>query len=111
MSNLHTISEPLLAYPGHKGKSLHKLLLNIPVRDRYIEAFGGTGIFLLHRPVSRLEVYNDVNSVWACTVIRIRNSRTPNYLVNLPYSAELFEVPGTLTGWEILPIKHISTTT
>lgn len=46
-------------YPGGKSRSLGQLLHHLPVRRSYIEPFGGSGVVLLNRPVSKLEVYND----------------------------------------------------
>jgi len=46
-------------YPGGKSRSLGELLDRLPVRGSYVEPFGGSGVVLLNRPVSKLEVYND----------------------------------------------------
>jgi len=46
-------------YPGGKSRSLEQLLHHLPVRRSYVEPFGGSGVVLLNRPVSALEVYND----------------------------------------------------
>jgi len=46
-------------YPGGKSRSFKKILEQLPQRDSYIEVFGGSGIVLLNRKISHLEVYND----------------------------------------------------
>lgn len=46
-------------YPGGKSRSLGNLLHHLPIRRSYVEPFGGSGVVLLNRPVSQLEVYND----------------------------------------------------
>ena len=46
-------------YPGGKSRSADKILPHLPYRDSYIEVFGGTGIILLSRHKSPLEVFND----------------------------------------------------
>ncbi len=46
-------------YPGGKSRSFRTILPLLPQRDSYIEVFGGSGIVLLNRKPSRLEVYND----------------------------------------------------
>lgn len=50
------------AWPGGKSRSLLRLLPLIPYGDRYIEPFGGSGIVLLNRKPSRLDVFNDAHS-------------------------------------------------
>jgi DNA adenine methylase len=47
------------SYPGSKGDHLDKLLPHIPYGSGFGEAFGGTGIVLLNRERSKLEVLND----------------------------------------------------
>lgn len=46
-------------YPGSKGQQLHNILPHLPFTDKYGEAFGGSGVVLLNRPRSKLEVFND----------------------------------------------------
>ena len=40
-----------------------KLLSRIPEHDCYCEVFGGGGALLLAKPLSKLEVYNDLDSI------------------------------------------------
>lgn len=47
------------AYPGGKGRSLEFILPNLPYRKSYIEPFGGSGVVLMNRNPSELEVFND----------------------------------------------------
>jgi DNA adenine methylase len=46
-------------YPGSKARALEHLLKYIPVREVYVEPFGGSAALLLARRPSKLEVYND----------------------------------------------------
>ena len=46
-------------YPGGKFRSLGQILPNLPYRAGYIEPFGGSGVVLLNRGTSKLEVLND----------------------------------------------------
>jgi DNA adenine methylase len=46
-------------YPGGKSRSLEQVLPRLPVLRSYVEPFGGSGVVLLNRPVSQLEVFND----------------------------------------------------
>ena len=46
-------------YPGAKSRSLDHILPHLPYRNTYIEHFGGSGVVLLSRHESKLEVFND----------------------------------------------------
>lgn len=47
-------------YPGGKDKSIVHLLEYLPVRDKWIDCCGGSGIVTLNRPKSKIiDVYND----------------------------------------------------
>lgn len=47
------------AYPGSKGDQIKLIQPYLPYGTGYGEAFGGTGVILLNRQPSKLEVYND----------------------------------------------------
>lgn len=47
------------AYPGAKGDHLAEILPHLPYGSGYGEAFGGTGVVLLNRDPSKLEIFND----------------------------------------------------
>lgn len=47
------------AYPGNKTESLKHILPHLPYGKGYGEPFGGSGVVLLNRQPSKLEVYND----------------------------------------------------
>lgn len=53
-------------YPGSKAEQLDKILPHLPQREGYGEPFGGSGIVLLNRRASKLEVYNDRYSGVTC---------------------------------------------
>ena len=46
-------------YMGAKTRSLKHILPMLPYRNSYIEVFGGSGVALLNRRSSKLDVYND----------------------------------------------------
>jgi DNA adenine methylase len=50
------------AWPGGKSRSVDKILPYLPYEGSYIEVFGGSGIVLLNRKPSKIEVFNDRNS-------------------------------------------------
>lgn len=47
------------AYPGAKDSSLNEILKHLPYGKGYGEAFGGSGVVLLNRTASKLEIFND----------------------------------------------------
>ena len=49
-------------WPGSKQKSLSNILDKLPIRNGFIEVFGGSGAVTLNRPVSKFQVFNDANS-------------------------------------------------
>jgi len=46
-------------WPGGKGRSLKHILPLLPYRGGYVEPFGGSGVVLINRRKSSLEVFND----------------------------------------------------
>lgn len=49
-------------YPGGKFKSLANILPHLPYEEKFIEVFGGSGVIMINRRKSDLDVYNDINS-------------------------------------------------
>ncbi|WP_309628196.1 DNA adenine methylase [Brevundimonas sp.] len=54
-------TRPPLRYFGSKFRLARKLLPYFPPHDQYGEPFGGSGSVLLHKPRSRVEIYNDLD--------------------------------------------------
>lgn len=54
------------SYPGGKGEMLDKILPFLPYGSGYGEPFGGSGVVLLNREPSKLEVFNDRYSGVTC---------------------------------------------
>lgn len=65
-----TFTRAPFGWPGGKSRSLKHLLPLLPVRGNYVETCGGSGIVLLNRRKSPLEVFNDrysgVTSFYRC---------------------------------------------
>lgn len=59
LKNREAILRAPFAYPGSKMRSVKKILPELPLYKRYVEPFGGSGVVLLNRPKSELEVLND----------------------------------------------------
>lgn len=63
VSELNEVRENYLrlpfGYPGSKAAELPKILPYLPYTNMYGEAFGGSGVVLLNRQPSKLEIFND----------------------------------------------------
>ena len=83
-------------WAGGKGRQLDYLLPLIPITRIYCEPFGGGGSVLLNRPLSEIEVYNDLDGelVNLFTVIQddasYRDFR--RRVAFTPYSRDVFTV-------------------
>lgn len=55
----NTIIRAPFGYVGGKRRSVKYILPYLPYRERYIEAFGGSGVVLINRQKSAYEVLND----------------------------------------------------
>ncbi len=53
------LKSPLSGYRGSKAKALKHILPMLPDRHTFVDVFGGTGVVLLNRRSSLVEVYND----------------------------------------------------
>ncbi len=67
-------------YPGNKFAELKQILQHIPIGKGYAEPFGGSGVVLLNRPMSKLEIFNDR---YAGVTDFIRVARDPALLPQL----------------------------
>lgn len=54
-----TILRPPFGYPGGKSRSVKHILPLLPMRDVYVEPFGGSAAVLIARAPVKLEVFND----------------------------------------------------
>lgn len=68
-------------YPGSKANELDKILPHLPYTSKYGEPFGGSGIVLLNRHPSKLEVFNDRYSGVTCFFRVIRNPELRDQLI------------------------------
>ena len=75
-------------YPGSKSKMLSDLYSLLPNHITCVDVFGGSGAFLLNKPKSQIEVYNDVNRalVTFFRVVRDRCDELVEKLEWTPYS-------------------------
>lgn len=79
-------------YPGGKGRQSEWILDKMPPHDTYVEVFGGSGALLYNKPISKNEVYNDLNEdlTQFFEVLRTREDDLVDWLQAVPYSRSLY---------------------
>lgn len=89
-----SVQKAPFAYPGGKSRSLKHLLRYIPMTDRYVEVFGGSGVHLINRAPCKFEVYNDRFSglidFYRCVQDPEKLEALINYLEGMLWSREWF---------------------
>ncbi len=80
-------------YPGGKGRNSDWIIEKIPPHDTFVEVFGGSAAITFNKPVSKYEVYNDVNDdlVQFFNVLRERTDELVEWVRRVPYSRALYE--------------------
>lgn len=88
-SKLHAFS-----YIGGKYFLIPVLLGLMPAHKTYVEVFGGSGSFLLNKPESKVEIYNDINSsvVNFFRVLRESPGKLTKLLNKTPFARDEFAV-------------------
>lgn len=85
----------LVPYLGGKIRLVPDLIRLIPREHRcYVEVFGGGAAFLLNKPPSRVEIYNDIDNELVNLFMTVRDHPTQfiRHVRSLPYSRTLREV-------------------
>lgn len=84
---------PILNYHGGKWKMKKWIIENLPEHDIYIEPFGGGASVLLGKPVSRHEVYNDLDENIFNVFFQYRNNSDilVKKLESTPYSRREYD--------------------
>lgn len=72
-------------YPGSKAEQLDLILPHLPYRNGYGEPFGGSGVVLLNRRPSKLEVFNDRYSGVTCFFRVVRDKSRLNEFLERVY--------------------------
>jgi DNA adenine methylase len=96
--NIECVREKIIkapfSYIGGKVQSVRTIIPFLPVRNAYIEPFGGSGVILLNRAKSKVEVYNDrfggVSDFYRCIADEKLLERLTNRLELALRSRELF---------------------
>jgi len=84
----------LLPYIGGKHYLVKQLLKYIPYHNTYVEVFGGSGIFLIKKPLSFIEVYNDKDDNLYNFMIQVRDNTQKLFywIKRTPISVKLFKL-------------------
>ena len=81
-------------YAGSKLRSLKYILPHLPYHKKYIEVFGGTGVVLINRERSDLEVFNDrfsgITDFYRCLRNKHKMEEVEDYLTMMLHSREEF---------------------
>jgi len=80
-------------YPGGKYYHADWIISRLPVHRCYVEPFGGSGVVLLSKPESDVEVYNDRDGdvVHFFEVLRDRPDELQEWLARVPFSRDLHD--------------------
>lgn len=80
-------------YPGGKGRRSDWIIDKMPAHDTYVEVFGGSGALLYNKPISKNEVYNDLNDdlTQFFEVLRNREDELAEWLHTVPYSRSVYQ--------------------
>lgn len=92
VAKLNSLKLNAFSYIGGKFYLVPRLIPMIPVHSCYVEVFGGSGSFLLNKPVSEVEIYNDINSsvVNFFSVLREHPKKLVKLLDKTPYARDEF---------------------
>ena len=90
-------------YIGSKHSCLSQIFPLIPITDRWVDVYGGSGVVTLNRPRVKFEVYNDRHSGLVAFYKMISSEAGTQALKErcslFPHSRELFI--DYLKGWEV----------
>lgn len=78
-----TVQRAPFNYPGGKSRSVNQILPHLPLKRIYVEPFGGSGVVMLNRVESPLEVFNDIYSGVVCFYRCLRDSDKMHRLCEL----------------------------
>lgn len=84
---------PIIKCHGSKYYLCHKIIPLLPPHKIYVEAFGGGGNVLINKPVSTVEIFNDINKGLINLYINVVNFPRDflNMINKFKYNKENFE--------------------
>ncbi len=85
-------SRSLLNYVGNKGGCIEEIMPLIPYRNTFVDVFGGSGVVMLNRLESNLDVFNDKHGGIAAfyRALQTKPDELFDRIQLMPHSRELF---------------------
>jgi len=83
--------------PGGKNRSVHQIVPHLPIRSKWVDVFGGSGVVTWNYPLARLNVFNDAYSGITDFYKCIQDYDQMNLLIEKlqqmpPLSREMFQI-------------------
>lgn len=92
---MNLIKRPAILYYGGKWKMADWIISHFPKHRLYLEPFGGGASVLLKKPISTVEIYNDMDDEIVNFFTVLRDQKLSKQLIRLleytPYSREEWE--------------------
>ena len=87
------MNHTVFPYPGGKASRAGWILQHVPEHETYVEPFGGSAGVLFNKPLSEVEIYNDLDGdlVHFFEVLRDREQDLRQWLRDTPYARETWE--------------------
>jgi DNA adenine methylase len=86
------VRRPVLRFFGGKNKLAPWIVSNLPEHQKYAEPFGGSASVLMHKPMSQIEIYNDIDKEVTNVFVVMQNRELFETLLwrlkFTPYSSE-----------------------
>lgn len=83
----------VVSWFGSKSKFVNKIVQHFPKHETFVDVFGGSGVVLLNKPQSTIEVYNDIDQRLVRFFMVLQDSTKRKQLLDkiayTPYSREL----------------------
>lgn len=84
----------VISWFGSKSKFVKRIVQHFPKHTTFVDVFGGSGVVLLNKPQSKIEVYNDIDSRLVNLFKILQDPRTRKEFVErisyVPYSREFY---------------------
>lgn len=84
----------VISWFGSKSKFVNRIVEKFPQHDTFVDVFGGSGVVLLNKPQSKIEVYNDIDSRLVNLFKILQNTDSRKEFVDrisyVPYSRQFY---------------------
>ena len=107
--NSRSMPAPALRYYGGKFRLARWIIANFPPHDCYVEPFGGAAGVLLQKPLSYIDVYNDLDRdvVTFFKVLRDRPEELVRAIKLTPYAREEYQISHEPTDDELEQARRV----